>query len=121
VAFVAQIGLTTPDLWEQAATMGAALQRSTSQAAPNDVFSSDEQRLLTEKLNQLESFVKTTERLRAKQAKQLNEGITYLVDASDRLGRKDWLNTFVGVLFSFVVSGIFSPNRAQELYSSLWG
>jgi len=45
----------------------------------------------------------------------LNQRIEYLRDASERVGRQHWLDILYSVLVSFVVNGIYAPDRAQEL------
>ena len=49
----------------------------------------------------------------------LNEKIVdYLVDGSHRLGRKDWLNTFIGVTLAYLLSTALPPDVARGLFST---
>jgi len=46
----------------------------------------------------------------------LAKKIDYLVDATGRLGRKDWLNTLIGVIFSFVLAAALAPDSARTIF-----
>ena len=46
----------------------------------------------------------------------LDEKIDYLVKASSRLGRKDWLNIFIGVSLPFVLAAALAPEAARALF-----
>jgi hypothetical protein len=53
--------------------------------------------------------------LSAAQMQALQEDINYLVDASSRLGRKDWVNIFISVTVSFVIEAACAPDAARAL------
>jgi hypothetical protein len=46
---------------------------------------------------------------------ELEAKMQYLIEASDRLGKKDWLMIFISVVTGILVAGLFAPDRAKEL------
>ena len=51
------------------------------------------------------------------QKKETNERLDYLIEAAKRQGRKDWIHTAIGVIFTLAVSLSLSPEQAK----SIWG
>jgi hypothetical protein len=75
----------------------------------NTLFSQDEQKHIAERLRGLAKHVSDASSLSEAQKQILNEKIDYLVCGSRRLGRKDWLNTFIGVTLGYLLSTVLPP------------
>ena len=52
---------------------------------------------------------------------QLQAGMTYLIEASDRLGSKDFLNLLMATVMGFILSSPFDPTRGEELIQYAFG
>jgi hypothetical protein len=46
---------------------------------------------------------------------ELEARMQYLIEASNRLGKKDWLMIFISIVTGIIVAGLFAPDRAKEL------
>ena len=61
-------------------------------------------------------------------AETVEREFAYQREASVRLGRKDWLNSFIGNMMSLVIGLMLDPVKAKgilrlagEAFQSLWG
>ena len=66
--------------------------------------------------NELAKYVRKTHSLSQVQMRPLEEKLDYLVDASGRLGRKDWLNAFIGGTLAFMLSVALAPESARTMF-----
>jgi hypothetical protein len=62
--------------------------------------------------------VSDTHSLSKAQRHDLKETLDYLVDASVRLGRKDWLVLFMGAILGFVLPAAFPPESARTIFTT---
>jgi hypothetical protein len=107
---------TTPDLWS-AVKEDHKFMAAASSDFENRVFTGEEQAQIASHLDEIRAYIETT-------ASHLDESVnahidhqfTYLKAASNRLGRKDWLNVFISTLMSIAVAAAFAPNQAQDLF-----
>ena len=107
---------TLTDFFAQASERDSPMQSLTVVSSiDNDVFSKPEQSRIFEQLGQLRNYITEQSDLTQEKLDRLGSQIRYLTEASERLGRKDWLNILFSVLVGFMVSGIFDPSRAEEL------
>jgi len=107
---------TLPDLFTSASRQDSPAQALVLPSSlENTLLTPDERDLVSQRLGELESYIRESRELTTQQFQVLDGQIKYLAEASRRFGRKDWLNLLVSVLFSFVISGIFAPARAEEL------
>jgi hypothetical protein len=103
-----------PDLW--ASVVGEhALSDAASSTSDNRLFTLSERSLIAAQLEELESNVLAGQQFQAKQAEFIEGQFAYLKDASERLGRKDWLNIALGTLVTIIVSAAFAPDQAKAL------
>lgn len=107
--------IQAPDLWsllsEQIALVEAAAADS-----PNTPFSTAEMEKIADGLRELQAYIENTQHLDAQKHGYLNSMLGYLVDASQRQGRQDWLHTAIGVLFTIVVGLAMAPDQAKEIF-----
>jgi hypothetical protein len=106
-----------PDLWAEAI---AAAQSPAVTAGSNEEFSVAERESVAQLIGGLRQYI--TERADAtdQRLEAVAEQLTYLADASERLGRKDWINAAIGVTLSIVVSGLISPDDARTAMQMMW-
>jgi hypothetical protein len=103
-----------PDLWS--GINWASSNTTNIQTLQNTPFSSAEQARITESLSELEREVREQGFLSEEQLNLLHEQVKYLVDASKRLGRKDWIIAAAGALMSYTLQvGLTSEHAIQLL------
>jgi hypothetical protein len=108
--------VSSPDLWDSFKESQALQTAATSTNIENAPFTPSELTTVASTLDELKRYITETNQLTNDQIEHLDGQVRYLAEASSRLGRKDWYNILISVLFSVVVSGIFAPDRAQELF-----
>lgn len=106
--------LDVPDLW---ATVGQerVLSNAASSTSDNHPFTLVEQSLIVAELDKLKEYVRAGQEFQAEQAEFIEKQFDYLREASIRLGRKDWLNTALGVFVGLIVNLALEPERARGL------
>jgi hypothetical protein len=110
--------LETPDLWAELRREVHLLAVGSNEVTENTLFTQDEQKQIAEQLRGLAKHVSDASSLSEAQKQILNEKIDYLVDGSRRLGRKDWLNIFIGVTLSYLLSTALPPDVARGIFST---
>jgi hypothetical protein len=93
----------------------------------NRPFNADEQRLIGQKLDDIKTFILEGQAFDAEQAEKVEREFAYLHEASQRLGRKDWLTILLGGLFGLMLTLPLEPERARgllalagTLFQSVW-
>lgn len=81
----------------------------------NRAFTALELTAIQAQLGTLKQYVIQNGDVQGNKLAILEGKIDYLVDASNRLGKKDWLNILIATLIGIVIAGIFAPDRAHEL------
>ena len=110
--------LETPDLWSELQREAKLLEAGSYAITENTPFTSDEQKEIAGRLDELAKYLSHTYSLSRAQTQAVGEKLDYLVKASGRLGRKDWFNTFVGVILGFVLSAALAPESARNIFLS---
>jgi hypothetical protein len=108
--------LDTPDLWAELQRETKLLEVGTNDVSENTRFTLEEQKEIAKRLAELAKHVSHTHSLSHEQMQALEEKLDYLVDASGRLGRKDWLNAFIGVTLTFMLSAALAPESARTIF-----
>jgi hypothetical protein len=108
----------TVDLWAQLRQGTDLLEGAWAEAVDNTPFSSDERNDIARRLDELSAHVKSTYALSERQLSQFDARLEYLVGASDRLGRKDWLILFIGIVAEFVLVAVLPPEVARNVILS---
>ena len=108
--------LETPDLWAQLQGEREILSRAPDEAE-NTLFTPDEQAEIVKHLDEIKEYVKNTHSLSQDQMVALEEGFKELAAATKRLGRNDWRLMFLGVVLTFIVTGILPPDAVHGFLS----
>jgi hypothetical protein len=104
----------TPDLWAEIDLPAGSSEDL--QALPNTEFSADEQTRIAKALYEFEEKITNEENfLLENQIHQLHKHVEYLIAASKRMGRKDWVMTATGALFSYTLQVGLSGDKASQL------
>ena len=83
--------IETPDKWAELQKKARLLSAAPESIIENTPFTPDEQNQIADQLQFMVERARRTYSLSEAQVKALNEKLDYVVDASHRLGRKDWL------------------------------
>jgi hypothetical protein len=108
--------LETPDLWAELQREGELLRVGSNEVTENTPFTPEEQREIARRLKKLAKHVRKTQPFSQMQMQALDEKLNYLVDASGRLGRKDWLNAFIGVTLAFMLGTALPQESARTIF-----
>lgn len=83
---------------------------------------SDAQReLIPQQIELLRKYVIEQGKVTEANMAQLQSGMEYLVEASNRVGSKDWLNLLMATMVAFILSSLFDPARGEELIQYAFG
>ncbi len=85
------------------------------QNAENTPFFPEELDLIAASLNEIESAMVDRSDVKPEQMRYLGQKLEEMREASERLGRKDWINYAIGTLTSIVVTAAFDPSAAKAL------
>jgi hypothetical protein len=105
----------TPDLWADLEREGEILTGARYVDVENTSFTSAEQAAIAEQLRQIKELVKTTYALSDAQMLFLEAKLDDIGAAASRVGRKDWLLLFYGVMFTVIVTGLLPPEAVQHV------
>jgi hypothetical protein len=106
--------VTAPDLWGAVAEGSTLLQGATGSASENTPFTSSERERIAASLRELKDYAIATYQLTTDQTASLEGRIQYLIEASGRLSRKDWINAAVGALMGFVMTAALQGDQARD-------
>jgi hypothetical protein len=105
----------TPDLWAEIEREGEILTGLRYVGVENTPFTLDEQAHIAEQLERIKESAKTTYALSDAQMLALEAKLDEVKDASARLGRKDWVLLFGGVMLTVIVTGLLPPEAVQNI------
>jgi len=106
---------SAPDLWAAIAQERQLVSDASRATDGNAPFIPAEQQRIRAGIEELRTYILTTQSLAADHAAFVTRRLNYLADASERLGRKDWINMAVGVITTIVLNAMFAPDTAREL------
>src|ERR1700686_927326 len=91
---------------------------SSSAVTENTPLTPAEQKEIARRLDEAAEYMSKTTSLSAVHKEALEEKVKFLVDASARLGRKDWLIVFMGVVLPFILSASLPPESARTIFTT---
>jgi hypothetical protein len=107
------------DLWTQLRAQERRALITVGSATDNAAFTPDEQRYITDLLNQRLEAILRTQRLTAEQTLYLTQAVEYLIEATTRLGKRDWWAVAAGVVFQVGLSAMFAPDARAAIFVAL--
>ena len=85
----------------------------------NTPFTSEELHKISESIKQLHDEITKTQKFSPEQLDLIDRKFIEIQDASQRLGRKDWINYVAGMLTTVCVSAAFSPDASKALFKAV--
>jgi hypothetical protein len=110
--------LDTPDLWAELQRETRLLGADPSVVTENTLFTGDEQKEIARRLEQAAKYMRETHSLSMAQMRALDEKLDYVIEASTRLGRKDWLNIFIATILGYVFIAALPPESARTIFTT---
>jgi hypothetical protein len=108
--------LETPDLWSQLANEPALIAVVSNLPPGNEPLTAEEQTKVADAVAEIRAYLKEREVLDEQRWNSVDEKLDSIIEASQRLGRKDWILLTVGSLVSIFVSGAFAPDQAAVYF-----
>jgi integrase len=106
-----------PDYWTE-------LQRSRKSIAiiqrgdfGNTPFTQAEQEQIVAQLQEIKKQVKEQFALSSEQMERIAERLDEAGEASKRMGRKDWLLLFSGIIFTLIIASTVTPDVADHIFT----
>ena len=106
--------INTPDLWASAAN---PIVQATTVDRGNEPFTAAERAQVVIFLQEIRQYIQPIPSVSSEQFAIVEGKLQYLQDASERLGRKDWLLLFLGVLLSTAAQINMQPSVFRDLLS----
>ncbi|WP_319406140.1 hypothetical protein [uncultured Desulfosarcina sp.] len=85
----------------------------------NTPFTPDELGKISESIKKLSADIKKTQKFTSEQLNLIDRKLIEIEDASQRLGRKDWINYVAGTLTTVCVSAAFAPDTSKALFKAV--
>ncbi len=105
----------TPDLWAELQRKRVVLTGARYEAVENTLFTPAEQAQIAKQLREIKDYVRKTDLLSSQQMSRLEARLDEAAEASRRIGRKDWLLLFCGVMFTVIVTNLLPPEAVQHI------
>lgn len=103
----------SPDLWQAISREAQILETAASSSEPNTRFTSEEKEYLFKGLGEIRQYLLTAHKL---DPELIESRLKYLVESSERVGRKDWLNLLISVLIGIVITAALPPEATRDLF-----
>lgn len=108
-----------PDLWAGLGQVPDVLTSAQAAEASNTPFTPNEQATISDRLDEIKDLVREQFELNADQLRAIDRRVDELKEASQRLGRKDWLLIFYGGLVSTFMTDAMPPNVIQTILTTV--
>ena len=108
-----------PDLWDELAKYQLPPGEQINKQIGNEPFTAQQVDQIAENLKKLHVYLEDEFHLDIEQKAVVNEKMDYLMEASRRQGRKDWLHTSIGVMFTLAMFLAASPEQTKMIWSIL--
>jgi hypothetical protein len=109
-----QAELNTPDPWTALPGLATTTDIAVASNVRNTEFSHRETERLNEGLEQIRSLLLHATRQSTEKAALINEQLNSLLDASKRMGRKDWVNQAIGALITLSITIALPPEITKQ-------
>ncbi len=103
----------SPDLWGAISSGSQVFESAASSDTSNAPFAAEEMAYIVQGINEIKQYLLTTHKL---DPELVESRLKYLVESSERVGRKDWINLLISVLVGIVISAALPPEATRELF-----
>lgn len=110
---ISSVRVLVTELVGRPGMIGGFIDQDTS----NTRFTPEERKRIAQSIQQIRIEISTHSDIASEKLDYISRKLTEIEAASDRLGRKDWINLTLGTLTSIVVSIGLEPSTAKVLFS----
>ena len=103
----------SPDLWGAISKEARILESAASSDSSNAPFTLEEKAYILQGIDEIKQYLLTAHKL---DPELVESRLNYLIESSERVGRKDWLNLLISVLVGIVISAALPPEATRELF-----
>ena len=89
------------------------------QSPSNSAFSDSERSRINESIAKLKDQLQKSSTFNVEQLDLINRKLDEIQSASERLGRKDWINYVAGTITALCISAAFAPDQAKNIFHAL--
>lgn len=108
--------IEAPDFWGAVTQERELAEVAIASQTPNTPFTVDEQKYIISRIFEIEEYAKASFNLTEEQITFFKTRLDYLAESAQRQGRRDWLHTSIGILFTIVIGIGLAPEQARELF-----
>jgi hypothetical protein len=110
-------GIELIDLWADIRRGQEILSDIEGVDSGNTSFTQDEQKQIAAQLQEVKKELKEQFELSSEQMTRIDERLDQAVEASTRMGRKDWLLLFGGTVFNLIVTDTVTSGVAGHIFT----
>jgi len=110
-----RVEVDAPDLWAMAATERELVEAGQSAELDNKPFSRDEKKAISTKLDELKKILLESQNVDRQRAELVEQQLRYLKEASNRVGRKDWIILVLGTLIPLGMNVLTDDQKRTQL------
>jgi len=107
--------MKVPDLWAELRREKKFLSGDEYESANNAPFSAAEQSRIAEQLREIKDYLADRYPLSDEEISEVEVRLDEVAAAARRVGRKDWLLMFYGVMFTLIVTALLPPETVQRM------
>lgn len=104
-----------PDYWAEMQRGRELIAEIQQDDSGNTLFTQDEQRQIAAQLQDIKNSLAEIPELSNKQRVAIEERLDEAEEASKRIGRKDWLLLFSGIILTLIITDIVTPEVARHI------
>jgi hypothetical protein len=107
--------MKAPDLWAELRREKKFLSSDEYESANNTSFTAEEQSRIAEQLREVRDYLADRYPLSEGEISEVEVRLDEVEAAARRVGRKDWLLMFYGVMFTLIVTALLPPDTVQRI------
>jgi len=107
--------MKAPDLWAELRREKKFLSGDEYESASNTPFSLAEQSRIAGQLREIKDYLADRYPLSDEEISEVEVRLDEVAAAKHRVGRKDWLLMFYGVMFTLIVTALLPPDAVQRI------
>jgi len=101
------------DIWSELAGIHGIAESNRRKGLENNSFTAAERRAISRRIEEIKEQARQAPELTAEQISGMEQKLDDLVEASKRVGRKDWLTMLYGAAFGMIVNDAVPAHIVQ--------
>jgi hypothetical protein len=108
-----------PDMWEELGRARDILAQAQHENYENTPFTLGEQSEISAQLREIKAYAKKTYSLSGERLASIEARLDEAEEASQRMGRKDWLLLFSGIALTLIVTDLIPADVVQHIFTTV--